>query len=116
MDSNEINHVAEMMLLVDELDYCNRHMERAYKNSRNPNLSDEERETFRDCMWEHLDESLDAFSYIREMPVIALLTCINILEHDQDGIEFPKNDEEHRMYEAADMMKSCLRRIIEERG
>ncbi len=116
MGKHGINHVAEMMELADGLDYCNRQIEKAYKNSRNPDLSDEERETFRDRMWEHLDESLDAFSYIREMPAIALLTCINILEHDMDGIEFPKNDEERRMYEANDTMKSCLRRIIEERG
>ena len=117
MDSQyKVNQITEMIELVEGLDSCNQHMELAYKNSKNLDLSDEERADFRGFAWEHLDESLYIFSCMREMPPIALLTCINILEHDQDGIGFPKNDEEYNLYESIEAMKCHVRRIIETRG
>lgn len=117
MDSNyDIDCITEIIELAEGLDYCNRHMEEAYKQSIDPALSEEQRNNFMGCVWESLDESLHIFSRFREMPATALLTCINILEHDLDEIGFPKTDEECRMHEATDVMKSHLQKILEETG
>ncbi|MBI2047414.1 hypothetical protein HYT26_04615 [Candidatus Pacearchaeota archaeon] len=115
-DTNKFAEITEMIGLVEGLDSCNRHMEEAYRKSENPDLSDEERADFRGYAWEHLDESLYIFSRIREMPATTLLTCIDILEHDQDAIGFPKNSEEQDLYERIEAMKCHVRKIIEETG
>ena len=111
-----MDQITEMIELAEGLDSCNRHMNKAFKNSENPAFTEERRNDFLGYAWEHLEESVYILSRMREMPAKTLLTCINILEHDQSQIEFPRNDEERSMYEGIDIIKNQIYKIIEEAG
>ena len=111
-----MDRITEMIELAEGLDSCSRHMNKAFKNSENPAFTEERRNDFLGYAWEHLEESVYILSRMREMPARTLLTCIDILEHDQDAIGFPKNSEEQDLYERIEAMKCRVRKIIEETG
>ena len=109
----QADKLTEMLELTDELDSCDEHMRIAYKNATDLSLCEGERKEYWGYFWDYLEQSLDIFSSVREMPVRALLGYIEIVEHDKDSIKYPKNDDEFYLYGNLDARQYQIRQIIE---